>query len=462
MRVKKPKRVDYDLVVLGGGSGAGPAAHTFAAAGKRVVIVEQEMIGGECPNYGCVPTKSLLQAAEAFKVAHEGKQFGIYADVRADYPKVKAWKDLAVHRTGTFQGVEVYAQEGIKVIKGAGKFIDPWTIEVNNKLITAHHFLIATGTRSIVPPIPGLKEAGFMFYREAIDLTEPPKSLFIIGGGAIGCEFAELFHTFGTKVHIADFTPHLLPLEDPEGGQLLQEVFATKGITVHTGTRVQKVSVNSGKKVVHYQDATGSHTVSVDEIFVSAGKAPNTDLGLEQAGVAFAKQGVLTDTHMQTSAAHIYAAGDVVGPYRFTHTATYQSRLAGNNMLHPRKKIAAEYHAIPRCVFVDPEIASVGLNELQLQEKKVSYVTGLASVEILGRANTSNVHQGFVKVIVGTKKGTILGATAACPRAGEVIHELTLAAQHQLTAEHIVNTVHAYPTWSEAVRHACRKALQQL
>lgn len=452
---KRPKKLDYDLIVIGTGSGGNVAAHTFSRQGKKVAMIEMEFIGGECPNIGCVPTKSLLHAAEVYKAAKEGGDLGIYADVRVNYSRVKAWKDLVVKRTGTSEGEAIYRSEGIDIFRGKATFADQWTIEVNGTRHTAHQFLIATGTRSIAPPIPGLKEAGFIGFREAIDLTRPLKSVFIIGGGAIGCEFAELFHTFGAKIHIADIAPRLLPLEDPEAGNLLREVFEGKGIEVSLGAQVAHVTVEGAKKVVHFQQEGKIHQASVDEIFVSAGMAPNTDIGLENAGVAYTKFGITTNPEMQTTNKHIYAAGDVVGPYRFTHTAAYQSRVAAHNMLNRKHKVMADYHAIPRCVFVDPEIASVGLTEKQLQDQKIAYEVGTAPIELIGRANTTNYYTGFVKVVAAKKTGVLLAATIASPRAGEMIHELTLAIQHGLTADHIVDTVHAFPTWSEAVRLAC-------
>ncbi len=452
---KRPKKFDYDLIVIGSGAGGNVAGHTLNRHGKKVAIVEQEFIGGECPNIGCVPTKSLLHAAEVYRAAQAGVDFGIYTDVRVNYPRLKAWKDLVVKRTGTSEGEAVYRHEGIDIFRGKAQFMDQWTIEVAGQRHTARQFLIATGTRSIAPPIPGLAEAGFIGFRQAIDLTRPLKSVFVIGGGAIGCEFAELFSTFGARIHLADIAPRLLPLEDPEAGALLQQVFEGKGIDVYLPAQVSRVTAQNGKKIVHFESNGKTHQVSVDEIFVSAGMAPNTDMGLENAGVAYSKRGITVNAYMQTTNKHIYAAGDVVGPYRFTHTAAYQSRVAAHNMLNRSRKVQTDYHAIPRCVFVDPEIANVGLSEQQLQEQGVAYEVGMAPISLIGRSNTSNMRTGFVKVIAAKKTGVLLGATIACPRAGEMIHELALAVQHRMTADHIIDTVHAFPTWSEAVRLAC-------
>ncbi|MDZ7786384.1 MAG: dihydrolipoyl dehydrogenase [Candidatus Saccharibacteria bacterium] len=453
----KPTYFDYDLIVLGSGAGGGVAAHQAVQAGKKVALIEADKVGGECPNFGCVPTKALLQAADTYKTAKEGDRFGLKAsNVSFDYKKIKAWKAAAVTHTGTEEGEAFYEHEGVDIVHGHGHFIDPWQISVDGKRFSAKQFLIASGTKNFVPPIAGLKEAGFITYREAIDLDSPPKSLFIIGGGAIGSEFAELFSSFDTKVHIADMAPRLVSQEDPEVGELLGALFERRGVSVHTGVKVTRVSKKGSKKTVYYEQNGKTHSVTVDEILLASGKVPNTDLGLENAGVKYDRSGVKVNGYMQTSNKHIYAAGDVVGPYKFTHTASYQSRIAAHNMFHRKNKRKADYHAIPRCVFTDPEIACVGYTESQLQDKKIKYQVAAVPITVIGRANTSGVDSGFVKVLAG-KYGTLLGASVVSPQAGEVIHELTVAVQNHLTARQVAETVHAFPTWSEAVRKACQK-----
>lgn len=457
----RPDHVDFDLMVLGTGAGGGVAAHLAVAAGKRVAVVEADTIGGECPNFGCVPTKALLQAAETYEIARNGAQFGVKAkDVSFDYKAIKAWKDTAVRHTGTSEGRQVYAAEGIRLFNGTAHFLDPWTVNIGGKRFTARKFLVATGTKQIVPPIPGLSEAGFVTYREAINFTELPKSLFVIGGGAIGCEFAHLFSAFGTEVHIGEMAPRLIGLEDPEVGELLGTVFASRGVNVHTGVRVTRVVKQGLNKVVHFEKNGQTHKVSVEEVLLSTGKAANTDLGLENAGVAYDRGGITVNRYMQTTNKHIYAAGDVVGPYRFTHTASYQSRLAAHNMFHTKRKRAANYTAVPRCVFVEPEIACVGQTEQQLQQAGTRYQVGAVPISVIGRANTSNIDTGFVKVLAN-RKGVLLGASIVSPRAGEMVHELTLAIHKGLKGRDIAETIHAFPTWSEAVRLACQKIRSQ-
>lgn len=454
---RRPLRFDYDLLIIGTGSGGGVAAHLASKAGHKVALVEADTIGGECPNYGCVPTKALLQAADTLQVARNGARFGIKAqDIKVDWKAVQAWKDQAVEHTGAEEGDAFFKSEGIKVINGYAHFLDPWTVSVGSNRYRAKHFLIATGTMSAVPPIPGLKESGFLTYREAIALKQLPESIFVVGGGAIGTEFSELFNSFGVKVHIADLAPRLLAVEDPEAGELLTAVLEQKGVSVHTGVKVSRIHKEGTKRVVTFEGNGQTHQVTVDSVLLASGKVPNTDLGLENAGVKYNKRGITVNPYMQTSAPHIYAAGDVVGPYRFTHTAAYQSRLAAHNMFHREKKIKAKYYAVPRCVFTDPEIASVGVTEQQLKDKQYPYQVAGVPISVIGRANTSGVDTGFVKVLA-TKKGVLLGATIVSPRAGEMIQELTLAINHRMTARQVAETIHAFPTWGEAVRIACQK-----
>lgn len=453
----KKHHYDYDLIVIGSGGGGSVAAMISKNLGKRVAVVERAEMGGECPNWGCVPTKSLLQAANVYDAARHGQKFGIRGSTLGyNYPSIKAWKDLAVHRTGTFEGEKVYEAEGIHVIKGEANFVSPHEITVNRRHYSSEKFLLATGTRSFIPPIEGLDKAGYLTFREAINLTRPPKSLFIVGSGAIGCEFAELFSVFGTKIYLSDIAPRVMMKEDQEVGELMQKVFEEKrGMTVLSNTKVMRVVKEGIAKRVYYQQGRETLSVKVDDILLASGKLANVDMGLENAEVEYTPKGVAINEFMQTTAKHIYAAGDVCGPFQFTHMAIYQSRLAANNMWRSQK-VAADYRAVPRAVFVTPEVASVGLSEDECIKRDLKIRKALAPISIIGRANTADVDDGFVKVIT-TPDGTLIGASIVSPRAGEMIHELTLAVQMGLTAEEVASTIHAFPTWSEAVRVACNK-----
>lgn len=451
---------DYDLICIGSGAGGGVAAHIAARQGKKVAIIEDDTVGGECPNYGCIPTKALLHAAELYRNAKAAKEFGIrMSTLNFNYTKIKQWKDMAVHRTGTHEGARAYANDGIAVIKGHAHFVSPHEISTGQRRYKAKHFLIATGAHDFIPPIEGLHDTGFLTYREAIDLSRPLKKVFVIGGGAIGCELSELFATFGAHVTIAEYAPHLLPREDIEVGELVQAIFEQMhGMEIHVGTKVTKVEKKGGKKVVHFEKKGIGHMQTVDEILVAAGKVPRTDIGLENAGVTYSHRGIKTNLYMQTTAKHIFAAGDVTGPFMFTHMASYQSRIAIHNMYEKnrRKRVQADYHAVTRCVFTTPEVASVGMTEDEVKEKGWKYRVGTVPIAVIGRANTTNQDVGFVKVLANGH-GVLVGASIVAPRAGEMIHELALAIQHGMRALDIAETIHAFPTWSEAVRIACAK-----
>lgn len=448
---------DFDLIVIGSGAGGSVGAHIAAQAGKRVAMIEHDTLGGECPNWGCVPTKALLHAAGIYDAAKNGAPFGLRsATVGYNYPTVKAWKDTAVERTGASSSRGYHESDGITVLTGTAHFIDPHTLTINRRHITAEQFLIATGSDWHIPKVEGLEKVGYLTARTALDVIRPPKSVFIIGAGAVGCEFAELFSVFGSKVYLADVAPRVTPGEDQEVSALLEQTFSTKrGMTILTSSKVLRAAKEGLLKRVSFQRGGVERSVKVDEILVASGKLPNTDLGLENAGVSYTPRGITVNERLQTSAKHIYAAGDVTGGYMFTHIATYESRIAAHNMLH-RDQVATDYTAVPRVTFVNPEIASVGMSEEDCQRHDLVIRKAVAPVSIIGRSNTSNITDGFVKVIAD-KNGRLIGATVMCPHAGEIIHELTLAIQHGMHASEVASTIHAFPTWSEAVRVACGK-----
>lgn len=453
---KKPQEIDFDLIVIGTGAGGGVAAHLAAAKGKKVAVIEAEKIGGECPNYGCVPTKAVLQSAEVYRTILEASDFGInVGSVKPDFKVIHSWKNKAVRNTGAEDGRKAYEDDDITVLAGHAHFLSPWVVSVGKRRFSAHNFLIATGTHDVVPPIPGLVETGYIGYREALELTVMPKKLLVIGGGAIGCEFTHYFVTFGVEVHIAEFAPRLLSREDEEIGELAQAIFEHDGVSVYTNSKVVKVEKSGHQKVVSIDMQGKIKKITVDQILLAAGKQPNIDLGLDNAGVAYNRRGIQVERTMQTTSPHIYAAGDVTGLYMFTHTASYQSRIAGLNMFSALKHLA-DYRAVPRCVFISPEFASVGATEDELRADKKQYQTAAVPINIIGRSNVSQQDTGFVKILAD-KKGVVLGASIVAPRAGEMIHELALAIQWKMKASKIDYTIHAYPTWSQAVRICAHK-----
>ena len=451
------QKFDYDLIVIGSGAGGSVAADIVAAAGKRVAIIESDLMGGQCPNWGCVPSKALLEAAKVLNSARGAGTFGIRASTAGfNYPSVKAWKDLAIKRTGAHSGAKYYQSKGIGVYHGHAHFISPHEITVNRRHLSAEHFLVATGSSWAPLSVPVSERVTLLNARTILDLPKPPKTLFIIGGGTVGVEFAELFASFGSKVYIAEEAPRLLPREDQEVSQLTEAVLAKRrGVQVLTKAKITAIGIDGISPRIEFLRGGQQHTIKADQVLVAIGKLPNVDIGLENAGVEYSQKGIDTNEFLQTNVRHIFAAGDVLGQHMHTHVAVYESRIAAHNVLQ-KQKVSPDYRAVPRVTFLTPEIASVGKSEEDCLRRDLRIKTAIVPINVIGRANVSNALDGFVKVITDSK-GVLIGASVMCQNAGEVIHELGLAIQYGLTASQVANTLHAFPTWSEAIRVACAK-----
>jgi mercuric reductase len=448
---------DYDLIVIGSGAGGSAAATIAARAGKRVAIVEADTFGGDSPNWSDVPTKALLHAAHLYDEARHGARFGLRSSTLGyNYPSLRAWKDLAVQRTGAGGNRRYYEQQGISAFNGVAHFLSPNEISVNRRHLSAAKFLIATGSHHVTPDIIGLDKIEFLTPRTILESIRPPKSLFIVGGGDIGVEIAQLMAIFGTKVYIAEKASRLLPDQDIEVGTLLERILREqKGITSLTETRVLSVVKDGLGKRVTLSRGGVDKSVRVDEILIAAGRAPTVDIGLENAGVVYTPKGIEVNEQLQTSNKNIFAAGDVLGRHNHTHSALLESRVAANNILH-KTKAAPDYTATPSVIFTYPGVAQVGLSDDDCMKRDLPVNKATAPLNSIARSNTSDFRDGFVKIITD-KKGVIIGATVVAPHAGEMIHELTLAVKHGLTADDIAQTPHAFLSWSEAIRVAASK-----
>lgn len=453
----KKHKFTYDLIVLGSGAGGSAAATIAAREGKRVAIVEADTFGGDSPNWGDVPTKALLHAAQLYDEARAGARFGLRSSTLSyNYPSLLAWKDLAVKRTGAGGNRRYYENEGIDAFHGTAHFITPHEISVNRKHLSAAHFIIATGSHVVAPDIPGLDSVTYLTPRTLTSLIRPPKSIYIIGGGTVGVELAQLLATFGTKVYLAEIAGRILPHEDQEVGELMERLLhQQKGITFLTQTRTVAVEKENIAKRVTYSRGGVEKSVRVDEILVATGRQPTVDIGLENATVAYTAKGIEVNSYLQTSARHIYAAGDVLGRGQHTHTALLESRVAANNILR-KSRVTPDYTATPRLTFTAPGIASVGLSEDDCLRRDLAIKKATAPLSIVTRSNVSDYHDGFVKLITD-KKGVLIGATIVSPHATEMIHELALAIRHSMTANDVAVTPHAFLSWSEAIRVAAAK-----
>jgi len=453
---RKPK-FDFDLIVIGSGAGGSAAATIAARDGKKVAIIEADTFGGTSPNWGDVPLKALLHVAQLYDEARHGARFGLRSSTLGyNYPSLRAWKDLAIKRTGAGGNRKYYENEGITTFHGTAHFLSPHEISVNRHHYSAASFIVATGSNWKLPDIHGLQDSGYATPRTMLELMRPPKSLYIVGGGTIGVEIAQLMATFGTKVYIADIASRLLPGYDSEAGELLAKLLADqKGVTVLTQTRTIAIEKENIARRVTYSRGGTEQTLRVDEILIAAGREPNVDLGLENAGVDYTAKGIITNDFLQTTAKHIYAAGDVLGNHNHTHSALLESRIAASNLLS-KSKSTPDYTATPRIVFSQPTVASVGLTEDDCLRRDLVIKKATAPLNIIARSNVSDFRDGFVKLITD-KKGVLLGATVVAPSADELIHELALAIKYGLTAHEVADTPHAFLTWSEAIRVAASK-----
>ncbi|USN96705.1 MAG: NAD(P)/FAD-dependent oxidoreductase [Candidatus Nomurabacteria bacterium] len=453
----KKLKFDFDLIVIGSGAGGSAAATIAAREGKKVAIVEADTFGGTSPNWGDVPIKALLQAAQLFDQARLGTRFGLRSSsIGYNYPSLRDWKDMAVKRTGAGGNRKYYENEGIATLQGKAHFLSPHEISVNRHNYSAASFIISTGAGWTLPDIHGLSEADYVTPRTILESLKPPKSLYIVGGGPIGVELAQLMAIFGTKVYIADIASRLLPGYDSEAGELMEKILTTqKNVTVLTQTRTLVIENENIARRVTYNRGGHEHSLRVDEVLITAGRTPNVDIGLENAGVEYTAKGIIVNDHLQTSTKHIYATGDVLGRHGYTHAALLESRVVAQNILS-RNKLVPDYTALPRVVFTYPAIASVGLSEDDCLRRDLHVKKATAPLSIVARSNVSDFHDGFVKLITD-KKGVLLGATIMAPGAEEMIHELALAIKYGHTAAQIAATPHAFLTWSEAIRVAASK-----
>ncbi|MGB3405054.1 MAG: mercuric reductase [Microcoleaceae cyanobacterium] len=436
---------EYDIVIIGGGSGGLVVASAAAQLKAKVALVERDRLGGDCLWYGCVPSKSLIHASRVAYEVKNASRFGIHTNPPdIEFAKATGHVQKVIKAIEPHDSPERFRGLGVEVIFGDGKFIDGDTFEVNGRQLKARAFVVSTGSRPAIPPIEGLKEAGFLTNEKVFSLTERPNSLAIIGAGPIGCELGQAFSRLGSEVTIINSRDLILPKEDPEAAKVVENQFIAEGINILSQSRAERVEVIDGKKHLF----CGRKQVIVDEILVSAGRQPNVEsLNLEAAGVAVGKKGIQVNEKLQTTNSKIYACGDVIGGYQFTHVAGYEAVVVLTNALFlPISK--ANYRVIPWATFTDPELARVGLTEDQARERYGKDVYVLKQdFSGVDRAQAEAATQGFGKIIT-RGNGEILGAHLVGPSAGELIHEVVLAMSNKLKVSALTG-IHIYPTLSE-------------
>jgi pyruvate/2-oxoglutarate dehydrogenase complex dihydrolipoamide dehydrogenase (E3) component len=446
----------YNLVVIGAGTAGLVTAAGAAGLGAKVALVERHLLGGDCLNVGCVPSKSIIRSSRVVADVRDANQHGLRNSnhIEIDFSAVMERMRRLRAKISYHDSARRFQDLGVDVFLGEGRFSGPDAVVVDGKTLRFKKAVIATGSRPVIPPVEGLVEAGFLTNETVFSLTERPRRLAVMGGGPIGCELAQAFRRLGSEVVLFHNAGHILNREDEDAAEILQQVFIRDGIRLILGCKTKQVERNFGGKVIHIECQGKEEAIVADEILVGTGRAPDVEgLNLEPVVVRYDKrEGVIVNDYLQTTNPNIYAAGDISLKYKFTHTADAAARIVIQNALFGgRKKWSAL--TIPWTTYTDPEIAHVGMYEKDALEKGIAVDTFTRQFEEVDRAVVDGEEEGFVKVHV--KKGTdkILGATIVARHAGEMINEITLAMAGSLGLKTLGNVIHSYPTQAEAIRH---------
>mgnify|MGYP001218841081 FL=1 len=478
----KPRAFDRNLVVIGAGAGGLVSAYIAAAVKAKVTLIEGHKMGGDCLNFGCVPSKALIRSAKMARQLKKAHELGV-ADAagRVDFGAVMKRVHGVIADIEPHDSVERYTGLGVEVLQGHARITSPWSVEVTladgrKQTLTTKNIVIAAGASPFVPPIPGLKEAGFLTSDTVWGLTELPRRLVVLGGGPIGSELAQSFARLGSAVTQVEMAPRIMVREDPEVSELVTATLRADGVNVLTGHQAVRVEVVNGEKrlIAKTSAKAGGAEVVIpfDELLCAVGRSPRvTGYGLEELGIPLTpRKTIETNAYLQTLYPNIYAVGDVAGPFQFTHTAAHQAWYAAVNALFGRfRKFKADYSVIPWATFTDPEVARVGLSESEAKEQGVAYEVTKYGIDDLDRAIADGTAHGFVKVLTVPGKDKILGVTIVGEHAGDLLAEYVLAMKHGLGLNKILGTIHTYPTLAEANKyvagewkraHAPQKLLQ--
>lgn len=455
----KPARFDCNLVVIGGGSAGLVTAYIAAAVKAKVTLIEKHQMGGDCLNTGCVPSKALIRSAKLLSHIRRSAEFGIrQADADFDFAEVMERVQRVIREVAPHDSVERYTGLGVDVVQGTAKITSPWSVEITTaegvRTLTTRSIVIAAGARPFVPPIPGLADMDYLTSDNVWNLRELPKRLVVLGGGPIGSELTQTFARLGSQVTQVEMAPRILIREDPEVSELVSRRFQEEGINVLINHQAQQFVVDNGEKVLIAEHEGQAVRIPFDAVLVAVGRVANTrGYGLEELGIP-APRTVETNDYLQTRYPNIYAAGDVAGPFQFTHTAAHQAWFAAVNALFdPLKKFKTDYSVIPWSTFVDPEVARVGLNEQDAKEKGIPCEVSVYGLDDLDRAIADGEAHGFVKVLTVPDKDRILGVTIVGEHAGDLLAEYVLAMRHGIGLNKILGTIHIYPTLAEANKY---------
>jgi pyruvate/2-oxoglutarate dehydrogenase complex dihydrolipoamide dehydrogenase (E3) component/uncharacterized membrane protein YdjX (TVP38/TMEM64 family) len=459
----RPAKFDNNVVVIGAGSGGLVSAYIAAAVKARVTLVEKHKMGGDCLNFGCVPSKGLIRSAKFLSHVKRAPEFGV-RDVQArfDFADVMRRVQSVVAAIEPHDSAERYAGLGVDVLAGSARITSPWTVEValaggGTRTVTTRAIVIAAGARPLVPPIPGLADMQPLTSDTVWNMRVLPGRLLVLGGGPIGCELAQAFARFGAQVTQVEMAPRIMLREDPEVSDAVMKQFRAEGVTLLTGHKAKEFRMEGGEKILVAEHDGRDVKIAFDEVLCALGRTPNvTGYGLEELGIPVTKtRTVETNEYLETLYPNIYAVGDVAGPYQFTHTAAHQAWYAAVNALFGTfRKFKADYSVIPWATFTEPEVARVGLNETEAGEKGIAHAVYVYGIDDLDRAIADSEAHGMVKVLTEPGSDRILGVTIVGEHAGDLIAEYVMAMKHGLGLNKILGTIHIYPTLTEANKYA--------
>jgi pyruvate/2-oxoglutarate dehydrogenase complex dihydrolipoamide dehydrogenase (E3) component/uncharacterized membrane protein YdjX (TVP38/TMEM64 family) len=457
-RWKRPKSFDYNLVAIGAGSAGLVTTYIGAAVKAKVALIERHKMGGDCLNTGCVPSKALIRTAKLLHEARNSEKYGVRA-LAPEFYFAQAMERVqqVIAKVEPHDSVERYSGLGVECISGEARLLDPWTIAVGDRKLTARNIVIATGARPTVPKLPGIEDVDYLTSDTVWNIRVQPKRLLVLGGGPIGCELGQCFARLGCTVTIVQRNVRLLPKEDPDASALLKEALEHEGVQLALGAEALRVEKDGagGRLVVRQNGA--ERAIAFDRLLLALGRTANvTGFGLEELGVVVGEHGTLdADPLMRTNLPNISVCGDVTGPFQFTHVAAHQAWYAAvNSLFGPFWTFKADYRVIPWATFTDPEVARVGLSETEAKAQDIAYEISHYGLDDLDRAIADSSDHGYVKVLTVPGKDSILGATIVGAHAGDLLAEYVLAMRHGLGLKKILGTIHSYPTMMEANKYA--------
>jgi dihydrolipoamide dehydrogenase len=454
----KPEQFDTNLVVIGGGSAGLVTAYIAAAVKAKVTLIEKHKLGGDCLNYGCVPSKALIRSAKFLSHIARSREFGVkQADAKFDFAEVMERVQRVIRQIEPHDSIERYNGLGVDIVIGEARITSPWTVQVNGDTIRTRNIVVATGGQPFVPPIEGIDQVDYYTSDNLWELREKPSRLAVLGGGPIGSELTQAFARLGVAVTQIEMLPRILLREDAEISELVQQKFNAEGVQVLTGHTAKRFIKRQGKDYLVAESENAEVEVEFDTLIVAVGRSPRSSgFGLEELGVRLnPNRTIEVNEYLQTSIPTIYACGDVAGPYQFTHVAAHQAWYTSVNALFGMvKRFKVDYSVIPWATFTEPEIARVGLNETEAREQGIEYEVTRYGIDDLDRAIADSEAHGFVKVLTIPGKDRILGVTIVGEHAGDLIAEYVLAMRHGLGLNKILGTIHIYPTLAEANKYA--------